>query len=56
MKQSFASFKAGALEIRPGQAKQLAFMRRLAPDFINGQLWKASKKLVPVGVQPRGGL
>ena len=56
VKQSFASLKAGALEIRPGQARQLAFMRRLAPDFINGQLWKASKKLVPVGVQPRGGL
>jgi uncharacterized oxidoreductase len=50
VKQSFASLKAGALEIRPGQAKQLAFLRRLAPDFINGQLWKASKKLVPVGV------
>src|SRR5438105_9206716 len=49
VKQSFASFKSGALEIRPGQAKQLAFMRRLAPDFINRQLWKASKKLVPVG-------
>src|SRR5437667_7594537 len=48
VKQSFASFKAGALEIRPGQAKQLALMRRLAPDLINGQLWKASKKLVPV--------
>ncbi len=48
VKQSFASFKAGGLEVRPGQAKQLAFMRRLAPDFINGQLWKASKKLVPV--------
>src|SRR5438309_7085002 len=50
VKRSFASLKAGALEIRPGQAKQLAFMRRLAPDFINRQLWKASKKLVPVGV------
>ena len=48
VKQSFASLKAGALEIRPGQAKQLALMRRLAPDFINRQLWKASKKLVPV--------
>ena len=35
VKQSFASLKAGALEIRPGQSKQLAFMRRLAPDFIN---------------------
>ena len=50
VKQSFAALKAGAVEIRPGQAKQLAFLRRLAPDFINGQLWKASKKLVPVGV------
>src|SRR5947207_10344678 len=51
VKQSFASLKAGALEIRPGQAKQLAWMRRLAPNFINRQLWKASKKLVPVGVR-----
>src|SRR5438105_1308555 len=50
VKQSFASLKTGALEIRPGQAKQLALMRRLAPDFINRQLWKASKKLVPVGL------
>jgi uncharacterized oxidoreductase len=50
VKQSFASFKAGTLEIRPGQAKQLALMRRLAPDFINGRLWKASKRLVPVGL------
>ncbi|MGA8595371.1 MAG: SDR family NAD(P)-dependent oxidoreductase [Bryobacteraceae bacterium] len=51
VKQSFVSLKAGALEIRPGQAKQLALMRRLAPNFINGQLWKASKRLVPVGVR-----
>jgi uncharacterized oxidoreductase len=51
VKQSFASLKAGALEIRPRQAKQLAFMRRFAPNFINRQLWKASKKLVPVGVR-----
>src|SRR5437868_8552091 len=50
LKQSFASLKEGALEIRPGQSKQLAFLRRLAPNFINRQLWKASKKLVPVGV------
>jgi uncharacterized oxidoreductase len=48
VKQSSVSLKAGGLEIRPGQSKQLALMRRLAPDFINGQLWKASKKLVPV--------
>jgi uncharacterized oxidoreductase len=51
VKQSFASLSAGALEIRPGQAKLLAFMRRLAPDFINRQLWKASKKLLPVLVR-----
>jgi len=49
IKQSFAGFRAGKLEIRPGQSNLLAFMRRLAPDFINRQLWKASKKLVPVG-------
>jgi uncharacterized oxidoreductase len=48
IKQSFAGFKAGKLEIRPGQSNQLAFMRRFAPNFINRQLWKASKKLVPV--------
>jgi len=51
VKQSFALLRAGAIEIRPGQSKQLAFLRRLAPDFINRQLWKASKKLVPVGVR-----
>jgi uncharacterized oxidoreductase len=50
VKQSFTSLKAGALEIRPGQSKTLAWMRRLAPGFINRQLWKASKKLVPVAV------
>jgi uncharacterized oxidoreductase len=49
VKLSFASLKAGAVEIQPGQSKQLAFMRRLAPNFINRQLWKASKELVPVG-------
>lgn len=47
VKRSFASLKAGDVEIRPGQSNQLAFMRRLAPGFINGQLWKASKKFVP---------
>ena len=49
VKQSFASLKAGALEIWPGQTKQLALLRRLAPNFINRQLWKSSKKLVPAG-------
>jgi len=33
-----------------GQSNLLAPMRRLAPDFINRQLWKASKSLVPAGV------
>ena len=46
---SFSALSAGDVEIRPGQANQLALMRRLAPGFINGQLWKASKKFVPVG-------
>src|SRR5438094_7348481 len=54
VKQSFALLKKGALEIRPGQAKQLSLMRRLAPDFINRQLWKASKKLVPVAAGQAG--
>jgi uncharacterized oxidoreductase len=49
VKQSFRALKKGSLEIRPGQSQQLAFMRRVAPDFINRQLWKASKKLVPAG-------
>jgi uncharacterized oxidoreductase len=49
VRRSFASLKAGALEIHPGQSKQLALMRRVAPSFINRQLWRASKKYVPVG-------
>jgi len=51
LKQTFAAFKKGRLEIRPGQANLLALMRRLAPGFMNRQLWKASEKLVPVGVR-----
>jgi uncharacterized oxidoreductase len=49
VKLTFAGLAAGKVEIRPGQSNQLAFLRRLAPDFINARLWKASKKLVPVG-------
>jgi uncharacterized oxidoreductase len=45
--QTFAALKAGKHEIRPGQAKLLALMRRFAPEFINRQFWKASKGLVP---------
>jgi uncharacterized oxidoreductase len=47
--QTFAALEAGKLEIRPGQSNQFAFLRRLAPNFINRQLWKASKEMVPVG-------
>ena len=43
-----AALKGGTLEIRPGQTNQVAFMRRLAPEFLNRQLWKASKDMVPV--------
>ena len=46
---SFAALKAGTLEVLPGQSKQLALMRRIAPGFINRQLWKVAKQLVPVG-------
>lgn len=45
--QTFAALRAGKREIRPGQSNQVAYMRRLAPSFINRQLWKASKALVP---------
>jgi uncharacterized oxidoreductase len=53
VKLSFQSLKDGASEVLPGQAKQLAFMRRLAPNFINRQLWKAAKKYVPAGTEVR---
>lgn len=37
----------GKLEIRPGQSNQLRFMSRLAPGFIQGQLEKGSRSLIP---------
>lgn len=46
---SIASLKRGAIEVRPGQSAQLALLRRVAPDFINRQLWKATRPLVPLG-------
>jgi len=39
--------RAGRLEIRPGQANQLYWMSRIAPGFINAQLEKGSKSMVP---------
>ena len=47
VKQSFAALRSGKPEIRPGSSQQLAFLRRLAPNLINRQLWKASKDMVP---------
>jgi len=47
VRQTLAALRAGKREIRPGQTNQAAFMRRLAPNFINRQLWNASKVLVP---------
>jgi uncharacterized oxidoreductase len=47
VERTFAALRAGKQEIRPGQSNLLAFMRRLAPGFINRQLWQASKTLVP---------
>jgi uncharacterized oxidoreductase len=49
-----ATFKAlgkGTSEIRPGQANSLRFMSRVAPGFIQGQLEKGSKSLIPTGPQ-----
>lgn len=43
------SLQEGASEVLPGQAKQLAFMRRLAPRFISNLLWKAAQQYVPAG-------
>ncbi len=39
----------GTSEILPGQANQLRFMSRVAPGFIQGQLEKGSKSLIPSG-------
>jgi uncharacterized oxidoreductase len=47
VRRTIAALRAGKREIRPGQSNVLALMRRLAPNFINRQLWKASKPLVP---------
>lgn len=44
---SLEALRRGVLEVRPGQTAQLAFMPRLAPDFIHRQLWKAARALVP---------
>ena len=39
--------RANRDEIRPGQANQLHWMSRIAPRYINGQLAKGAKDLIP---------
>ena len=46
---SLRALRAGRLEIRPGQSNQLHWLSRLAPGFINGMLYKASRPLIPAG-------
>lgn len=47
VRSTIADLRAGKQEIRPGQSNLLALMRRIAPDFINRQIWNASKPLLP---------
>jgi uncharacterized oxidoreductase len=46
---SMTALRRGSLELRPGQSAQLALLSRVAPAFINRQLWKVAKPLVPGG-------
>jgi uncharacterized oxidoreductase len=46
------ALQADEVEIRVGQSNQLHWMSRIAPGFINGQLFKGSKALIP---PPEGG-
>ena len=47
MEETLRGLRAGRIEIRPGQANQLYWMSRIAPGFINAQLEKGSKSMVP---------
>lgn len=47
MKETIKGLRAGKVEIRPGQANQLHWMSRIAPGFINAQLEKGSKGMIP---------
>ena len=47
VRDTFKALKNGALEIRVGQSNQLYWMSRIAPAFINGQLYKGSRALIP---------
>ncbi|MGB5366861.1 MAG: SDR family NAD(P)-dependent oxidoreductase, partial [Polyangiales bacterium] len=47
MEETLKGLRAGRIEIRPGQANQLYWVSRIAPGFINAQLEKGSKSMVP---------
>jgi uncharacterized oxidoreductase len=49
VKATMKALAKGVNEIRPGQANGLRFMSRVAPNFIQGQLAKNSKSLIPRG-------
>ncbi len=48
VRDTFKALKNGALEIRVGQSNQFYWMSRIAPGFINGQLYKGSRALIPM--------
>lgn len=48
VKYTIAELKKGEKEIRPGQSNQLHWMSRIAPNFIQGELAKQSKKFIPM--------
>ncbi len=47
MDHTFRALERGKVEIRPGQASLVAFMRRLAPEIIGKRFWEATRGLVP---------
>ena len=47
VESTIAGIKSGKTLILPGQSAQLRFMSRLAPKFIENQLAKGTKSMVP---------
>ena len=45
--ESIPALQKGREEIRPGQSNQLHWMSRIAPGFINGQLYNGGAPLIP---------
>ncbi len=54
MTMTMKALAKGTPEIRPGQSNGLRFMSRVAPGFIQGQLEKGSKSLIPSGPKQSG--